>query len=191
MQGDARTAWIQVNAAAPTLVAVKSRRVHGALGNLDLPVTPSLALDALTLPIEPRNVSNITLVFQFSAAVTGVGGVAVVDAASASLGTPVVSYAGQEVIVTLPTIAEGTRARVTLGTVNGAASGAFASIGWLPGDINASRAVNAADIAAIKARISATISALNSNARYDLNGDGVINNADVAIAKARAGVSVR
>ena len=98
------------------------------------------------------------------------------------------SRSGNDVIATLTNVSDNKRLNITLTGVNNSTT-VDAPIGFLVGDINSSRAVNAADISAVKARIGQTVNALNGIgvAKYDLNADGSITQADVSLAKARAG----
>jgi hypothetical protein len=58
------------------------------------------------------------------------------------------------------------------------------SLGFLVGDVNSSRSINASDVSAIKAHVQPTTLA---NFQYDLNGTGTVSAVDIAAVKARAG----
>src|SRR5204863_5240445 len=59
-------------------------------------------------------------------------------------------------------------------------------MGFLIGDVNANRAVNAADIALTKSQTGQTVTA--SNFRADVNANGSINAGDTAIVKQNIGM---
>ena len=82
-------------------------------------------------------------------------------------------------------IAEGQRVKVTVTGVNGVAS-ANVSLGFLIGDVTGTGTVNAADIAAVKARRGKPVSAAD-NFRFDLDANGSIDDADVSRVKVRSG----
>ena len=63
---------------------------------------------------------------------------------------------------------------------------ATAAVGFLVGDVNASRSVNATDISGVKARSGQITD--SGNFRFDLNASGGINATDISAAKARAGL---
>jgi uncharacterized MnhB-related membrane protein len=81
---------------------------------------------------------------------------------------------------------------VTLSNVtdvfNQIAGNTSVNIGFLAGDTNANRTVNAADVAQTKARLGQA--ADGTNFRSDVNANGSINAADVAIVKANLGTAL-
>ena len=180
-------------ASAPlALIAVQSRRTHTGAGGFDLKID-HLQPVAGPVSVEPRMIgSGHLIVFQFNVPVSSVSSVAAEDAMTTPY--PGVSHtiSGNEVVVTLTGIADGQRATVTLAgvTANNATSLANVptSLGFLVGDVNQSRAANAADISAVKARASPTVS--TANFRFDLNASGAIDAADISAAKARAGLVI-
>ena len=100
------------------------------------------------------------------------------------MGTAAPTFSGNELIVILAGVPDRQRLTVTATGVNGSAS-ASTPIGFLIGDINASRGVNAADIGAVKARQGQAVD--GANFRSDLNADGRIDLVDVAAVQARSG----
>ncbi len=168
-----------------SLTGVKSRKTHGASGVFDLPIDPTVAIGG-NVTVEPRNAAgNATLVFVFNSPVSSIGSVSATDGSGGSLSASVEGIAGNEVAISLPAIAERSRAQVLLNGVNGVLD-ASAAIGFLIGDINNSRSVNASDISGVKARAGQTTNA--SNFRFDLNASGGINATDIAAVKARSGL---
>ena len=172
------------SAAAPlTLVGVASRKTHGAAGDFELDIDIAQALGA-AVSVEPRFIGNgHTLVFQFNQPVGSTASVAVAPAGAGS--TTVTASAGDKLGVLLTNVTDGQRLTVTLGGVNGGANSFPVSLGFLVGDFNNSRAVNAADIAGVRARLNQP--ANNANFRLDVNLSGLIDAADIATVKSRSG----
>ena len=82
---------------------------------------------------------------------------------------------------------------VRINGVNSAGSDAPATdinipMGFLIGDVNANRAVNAADIALAKSQTGQAVTA--ANFRADVNVNGSINAGDIALAKQYTGTSL-
>ena len=73
---------------------------------------------------------------------------------------------GKEMVVTLTGVPDNQRVTVSLTDVNGAGVNADASMGFLVGDVNSSRTVNAGDILGVKARQGQPID--STNFRFDL-----------------------
>src|SRR5450755_624911 len=77
----------------PTLQSAVSRRVHGAAGTFDLP----LSLTATNPTTEPRTGPNQTIIFTFDKAINGA--VASISEGTATAGTP--TFSGNDVVVAL------------------------------------------------------------------------------------------
>jgi predicted extracellular nuclease len=167
------------------LASVVSRKTHAASGTYDVVIDTAIAIGG-AVTVESRAIgAGHTIVFQFNVPITAAGTAAVVDTTSASAGSASAVQVGNDVVVTLTGVTDNQRVLVTLAGVNG--TGNFeAAIGFLIGDVNNSRAVNATDIAGIKARSGQTTDA--SNFRFDLNASGGINATDIAAVKARSGL---
>ena len=165
----------------PQLVDVFSRKKHGVT-DYEILVNRGVN-DPLT--IEPRSGAH-KIVFKFDRAIAPGGmTVQVLNAAQMPIGTAAISVEGNsDVAVTLNGVPDNQRATITLTGVNGIFDTTI-SIGFLIGDINASRAVNSADILGIKAKSAAVD---QTNFRFDLNLSGTIDRADVSMAKARSGM---
>ena len=172
--------------AALALVNIQSRKTHTGIGvfNIDIAAT-ALPNDPVT--VEPRVIgSGHLVVFQFNNQVAVPGAVTVIDAVtstSISGATPAVS--GNELVVNIPSLAENQRVVITIDGVNGIAAPMSARIGFLMGDVTNSRAVNASDISAVKARVGQPANL--TNFRFDVNTNGSISAQDVSTVKARAG----
>ena len=168
------------------LASVVSRKVHGTTGTYGVAIN-SATLIGGTVDVEPRAIgTGHTLVFTFNNPVTAEGSVAATDSASAPVGTVSSTRSGNDVIVTLSDIADNKRVTVTLTSVNGTIAPFAASLGFLIGDVNNSRAVNSSDISGVKARSAQAINA--SNFLFDVNVNGSITSSDISAVKARSGV---
>jgi hypothetical protein len=173
------------DALAISLVAVQSRKTHGAAGVFDLPVDASQPIGG-PVTVEPRSIgAGHNIVFQMSDNITAIGSVTVVDAADAPIGSATASFSGNEVIVVLTGTPDNRRAKVQVNNINGTAT-VSAALGFLVGDVNGSRSVNASDISGVKARSGQTVDV--SNFKFDLNTSGGINATDISAAKPRSGL---
>ncbi|MBL8522902.1 MAG: hypothetical protein JNN20_04375 [Betaproteobacteria bacterium] len=177
-------AQLNANQSVLNLMTVISRKMHGAMP-FSLTIDHSQPISG-AVTVEPRQIgSGHTLVFHFDGNVNYVSAATALDAMMNSVGTATPVRSGNDVVVTLTGVADNTRLTITLTGLNGVGT-ASASMGFLVGDVNSTRAVSAADISAIKARQGQTV---NSDARalFDLNADGIINATDLSAAKARSG----
>ncbi|MEQ1518423.1 MAG: dockerin type I domain-containing protein [Usitatibacteraceae bacterium] len=169
------------------LVAVQSRKPHGATGSFDVALDTS-ALIGGAVSGEPRTIgTGHTIVFQFEGPVTAVGTVTAVDSVGAPVGTAVALASGNEVLVTLTGIPDNSRATIAIAGVNGGVN-ASVSAGFLVGDVNNTRSVNSSDISGVKARSGQTTDA--TNFKFDLNASGAINSSDISAVKARSGLTL-
>ncbi|MBL8515078.1 MAG: fibronectin type III domain-containing protein, partial [Betaproteobacteria bacterium] len=170
---------------ALNLAKVESKKAHGALGDLFLPIDTAIGAITGNVTVEPRTIgSGHHIVFTFDGTVGTAGTVSVVNGSSMNVGSPTVAISGSTLTVTLTAIPDNSRVAITLSGVNGASS-AFAAIGFLIGDVNSDRKTNATDVSAMKTRTGATVN--SSNFVYDANLSGIISAADVAAAKVRSG----
>lgn len=172
------TADIVIN---PVFMAAQSRKIHGVTGPFDLAIDTAQAIDGL-VTVEPRVIGNgHTIAFQFNGAVTSAGAVSVTPTGNAAS-----TFMGNEVLVTLTNVADNQRVTVTLINVNGSVNPPPVSMGFLVGDVNNTRSVNASDISGVKARSGQTTTV--TNFKFDLNASGAINSADISAVKARSGL---
>ena len=161
-----------------TPLAVLARKTHGGAGTFDVPV--DTAPGAVTA--EPRIIGNgHTIVFQFNVPITATGTVSVTP-----VGTVTAVQSGFDVVVTLANVPDNQRATISLANVNGAGVNVAATFGFLVGDVNNSRSINASDISGAKARLGQTTS--GQNFRFDINATGTISPQDVSAIKARSGL---
>ncbi|MEP7157385.1 MAG: dockerin type I domain-containing protein [Betaproteobacteria bacterium] len=174
-----------VGHAAPQLLAAASRKTHGSAGPFDRPLDTTRLITGL-VTVESRRIgaSGHLLVFRFNTAITKTGVASAVDSSGAAVNLKV-AYAGNEVLVTLPVVPDNRRIAVTLDGVNGS-SNITAAMGFLAGDVNNSRAIDAFDLAAVRAHTGQTVDM--NNFMYDIKTSGSVNAADLATVKARQGV---
>ena len=170
-----------------TLSAVKSRKTHAAAGNFDLLLdTIPLISGAVTVESRSSGASHL-IVFQFTSPITATGVATAVNGSGAPITISAVTFLGNEVSVTLTGIADNSRATLSLTGVNAVLTlNPSVSIGFLTGDVNNSRSVNASDISGVKARSGQTTDA--TNFRFDVNATGSINSSDISAVKARSGL---
>ena len=170
-------------AVALALVAVQSRKLHGAAGNFDILIDATQAIGA-AVSVEPRGIgAGHQIVFQFNQPITSVGG-----ATASPVGTAAVSFSGSEVTALLTDVPDNRRVTVSLTAVNGTMLSPSASIGFLVGDVNGTRTVNSSDISGVKARSGQSTNA--TNFRFDVNATGAINSSDISTVKARSGLTL-
>lgn len=168
------------------LLSVVSRKIHGSTPfelNVDLaqPITGSIT-------VEPRTIgTGHTLVFHFDNTVTSVGAATAIDALSAVTGSATVATSGNDAIVTLTGVPDSKRLTVKLTGINGSGT-ASASMGFMIGDVNSTRAVNSSDISGVKARSGQTTTA--ANFLFDVNVTGAVNSSDISAVKARSGTTL-
>jgi hypothetical protein len=170
--------------ASVTVVSVVSRKVHGN-GTFSYPI--EAGIDG-AIPVEPRASATHPIVFLFSGAITFTGTATVRDANNNPAGSATLTASGSEVIATLSGVTDNRRVTVSLQNVNNAGVTAAVAMGFLAGDVNATRAVTASDILRIKGRIGQT--ANSANYGYDLDLSGAIDAADLSASKARSGLAM-
>ena len=191
VSGASNSLAVTPSATAPVvLVGVVSRKLHGAAGAFEIPIDQSAAI-AGNVTVEPRVIgAGHTLVFQFNSPITNAGSVTMTDSASNAVGSASTALgAFGEVVVTATGVADNKRVTITLGNINGiAALNASVSVGFLVGDVNNTRSVNASDISGIKSRSGLATDA--SNFRFDINASGAINASDISTVKARSGLTL-
>jgi predicted outer membrane repeat protein len=167
------------------LVGVVSRKTHGSAGAFDLPIDTTQPIGG-AVTVEPRAIgTGHQLVFQFNGPVTIQGTASAVNPQGFAIGTALPAVAGTDIVVTLTNVPDVQRVTVGLTGVNGALNG-NASLGFLLGDVNGSRAVSATDILQVKGHSGQVTD--STNFRFDLNASGAISASDILIVKGRSGV---
>lgn len=185
----AASATLNVTPAAGALALVSARSVknHGAPGDFTIAINTAAAIGG-NITVEPRSIgAGHIIVLTFSGAVTSVSGATVVDAASTALPNPSISFAGNEITLVANGIPDNRRLTFTVSGINGSSSASIA-VGFLVGDVNDTRTVNASDISAVKAHMNQTTN--GTNFRFDLNATGSVTANDVSAVKARSGLSM-
>ena len=167
------------------LSAVKSRKTHGVAGVFDLPLDTTQAIGAL-VTVESRAVgAGHLIVFQFTSPVATTGTATAVNSSGNPVGIGSVTRLGNEVLVALAGTADNSRAKITLNGTNGTVNSSV-SLGFLLGDGNNSRSVDATDLSSVKARSGQATDL--TNYRFDVNATGAINVSDILAVKARSGM---
>jgi hypothetical protein len=166
--------------AVPVLTGALSRKVHGAVGTFDL----ALAATPASPTTEPRAGAGGThaLVFVFDRAITG--GSAVVSEGTANAGVP--TFNGHEMLVPLTAVTNAQYVTVAVSNVAAADGGSGGSggvrIGFLVGDVNASRNVTLSDLLAVNAVLAQSVS--GANFLRDVNTSGTLSLADKLLVNA-------
>ncbi len=175
------------SALAGSLVSVQSRKTHGVAGNFGLTIDGNIPVGG-AVTVEPRAIgSGHTIVFTFENMISNPGSVSVTDEAGQPVGSANASVTGaaqNEVSVNLTNLTDNTRAAISLSGVN-ASVNVSRLMGFMVGDVNNSRRVNASDISSVKARDGQPINA--GSFRFDVDASGVIESADLSATKANAG----
>lgn len=179
-----------------TVTSAVSRELHaGVPYDINMPQSgPSGVEDRTT-----GGTNDYSLVVTFSGSVTVTGNPqAAVTTGSGCVGTGgvcngnTVTVSGATVTVPLTNITNAQVINVRIFGVNGAADAPAADfdfpMGFLIGDDNGNRTVNAADIALCKSQLGQAVTA--ANFRSDVNANGAINAADVALIKGHSGTSI-
>jgi hypothetical protein len=172
--------FILATSAPPTaLISAASRKVHGAAGTFDLPLT----LTPLNNPTtEPRQGATATVVMTFNKAITAATA-AVTEGAALPTST---TFNGNDVIVTIAGLADQQYTTVSLTNVTGADGSTGGTgvvrIGFLLGDVNQSRVVSVADLGLVNAQLAQPVSP--SNFLKDVNVTGTLTVADKGVTNA-------
>jgi hypothetical protein len=172
---DAPVTWIVGSAPAPVLQSAASRRVHGAAGTFDIP----LSLVATSPTTEPRQGPIHNIVFTFDKPV--LSAIAAVTEGAAAAGAP--TYSGNSITVPITGAADQQYVTVALtavasadGGVNGSAS---VRVGLLLGDVTQNRVVTVADLGQAEAELTQVTTA--ANFLLDVNASGTISLADTGL----------
>lgn len=169
---------------ALALIAVQSRKTHAAAGEFDIPIATGVPIGG-AISVESRAIgAGHKIVFQFNIPITAAGTATAIDSSAAPIGSVSAAISGNDVILTLTGIPDNRRVTIALANVNGVGLSASASVGFLVGDVNGSRSVNASDISGVRARSLQTTNA--TNFKFDLNASGSINASDISAARARS-----
>jgi hypothetical protein len=164
--------------AAPVFVGSVSRKVHGAAGTFDLP----LSAVSGNPTVEPRQGPAQTIVFSFDKAVNA----AAVSIAEGKATAAAPTFSGNNVIVSLTGVSDQQYLTVALANVGssdgGTGGSASVRIGFLVGDVGQNRVVSVADVAQVNAQLAQVVTA--ANYLKDLNASGTLTVADKGIGNA-------
>ncbi|MFZ3377605.1 MAG: dockerin type I domain-containing protein [Chthoniobacterales bacterium] len=183
---------------APMAQSAFSRKTHGAAGtfDIDMPLTG-------TSGVECRSggaTHDYSLVVTFSGNVTVTGmpqaqvimGTGCVGSGGTCDPNGTVTVSGNVVTVPLTNIADVQVINVQINGVNGASDEPAVNVnipmGFLTGDVNGNRAVNASDVALTKSQVGQNVG--SGNFREDVNTSGTITATDVTIVKSDVGHSL-
>jgi subtilisin family serine protease len=161
------------------LQSAVSRKVHAAAGTFDLPLTlaPPVNHNPTT---EPRQGPTATVVLTFDKAIASA--VAAVTEGTATAAAP--TFSGNDVVVNLTGVTDQQYVTVSLTNVAGVdgSTGGSGSvrIGFLLGDVNASRSITVADVGLVNAQLSQPVTA--ANYLKDLNVSGTLTLGDKGLA---------
>ena len=198
---------VQFNASIPTIALASanpyvSRKTHGAV-TYDIPINPAGlttgAPSESSVTVEPRvgSTANATTGHQIVVAFTGAAptsvGSVVAQTQSAAPITSSVAYVGNEMIITLGSVPDGSRVSVTANAVNGVSGlNPSAVVCFLAGDVNSSWSTTGTDVNAVKSAAATSPTVTASNFRNDVNltgGATGITGTDVNAVKAKAAAS--
>jgi len=167
-----------VTGTPPVLAAAVSRKIHGAAGTFELP----LSLVATNPSTEPRQGPTQTIVFSFDKPITSA--TATISEGSATAGAP--TFSGNDVIVGLAGVTNQQYVTVSLSNVAAADGGTGGSgvvrIGFLLGDVNQNRVVTLADLGLVNAQLAQSVTA--ANYLKDVNASGTLTLSDKGITNA-------
>jgi hypothetical protein len=163
---------------APILQSVVSRRVHGAAGTFNLPLSFANIHNPTT---EPRQGPAQTVVFTFDQPITGAAVTITEGTATAAVPT----FSGNDVTVGLTNVTNQQYVTISLANVasgaNGGGSGSI-RVGFLAGDVNQNRVVSVADLGLVNAQLAQPVTA--ANYLKDVNVTGTLTVADKGITNA-------
>jgi hypothetical protein len=164
----------------PVVTGIVARKVHGSVGTFDLPLTfttPPTVNHAPTT--EPRQGPAHQIVFTYDKPLN-----AATATVTEGTATPSSSIVGSTVVVNLAGVTNQQYVTVSLtgvGSTDGGTGGVGAArVGFLAGDVNASRTVSVADVGLVNAVLAQAVNA--SNYLKDVNFSGTLSVADKAIA---------
>jgi hypothetical protein len=164
--------------APPVLQGAVSRKVHGAAGAFNLP----LSIVPTNPSTEPRQGPAQTIVLSFDKPVTGA--TATITEGIATAAAP--AFVGTEVVIALSGVIDRQYVTVSLTNVGSADGGtggsASARIGFLVGDVNGTRVVSVADLGFINAQLAQVVTV--ANFLKDVNASGSVTVADKGITNA-------
>jgi hypothetical protein len=165
---------------APVFLGAASRKVHGAAGTFDLPLS-AVTTNPTT---EPRQGPSVNLVFHYDKPMTLQGHFTVVEGVAAFNGGQLV---GNDVVLNFTLVNDQQYLTVTFAdvfAVDGGISGtATVRLGLLAGDVNQNRAVSLADLGLVNAELARPVTA--ANYLKDVNASGTLTLSDKGITNTK------
>lgn len=159
----------------PALVSAVSRKVHGAAGTFDLP----LSLTSTNPSVEPRMGPTQSIVMTFDKPIASA--TPQVIEGTATTGAP--TFSGNSVITPLAGVVDQQYVTLSLTGImavgGGTAGNASVRTGFLAGDVTQNRVVTVADAAAVNQHLSQPVTA--ANFQFDINANGALTIADKGI----------
>jgi hypothetical protein len=176
-------AAITIPGPPPIAVTAASRKVHGAAGTFDLPLTLNTTIAIDTNPVtEPRQSSTLILVFTFNKPIA----YSQLVFPEGAIGSGSGALTGNDVVWTLNGVPDQQylTAKMTNFTAVDGGIGADVSVrvGLLTGDVNQSRVVSVGDLGLVNAQLSQPVTAVNY--LKDVNATGTLTVADKGITNA-------
>ena len=171
-------AAITIPGAAPVVVGVVSRKVHGAAGTFDLPLS-AVPTNPTT---EPRTGPDFQLVFTFDKPLAG----GAVNFSEGTIGGIGGSISGADAIINVTAVPDAQYITVNLVSMSSTDGGTGGTgsirVGLLFGDVNQSRAVSIADLGLVNQQLAQPVTA--ANYLKDINVTGTLTLADKGITNA-------
>jgi hypothetical protein len=165
----------------PVFLGAASRKVHGPVGALDLPLS-AVTTNPTT---EPRLGPNLTLVFSFDKPMLAAGGVLTTPEGSATFATEQVI--GNDIVVDFTAVPDQQYLTVNLtglNSVDGGTGGAASiRLGLLAGDVNQNRVVTLADLGLVNQQLAQPVTA--ANYLKDVNFSGTLSLADKGLTNTK------
>ena len=96
---------------------------------------------------------------------------------------------GNEIIVSLSNLGDNKRVTLSATNVNAVGVNVSVSVGFLVGDMNSSKAINASNINAVKAHLNQGVNI--NTAKFNVSLSGTISAADVSAVKVRSGTVLK
>ena len=175
--------YVPPGGATPVFQSAASRRVHGAAGTFDLPLTlTAVGVVNHSPTTDPRQGPNQTIVFTFDKPLNAA--TVTINEGVATAGAP--TFSGNAVVVPLTGVNNQQYVTVTLTNVASTDGGIGGTgevrVGFLLGDVNQSRVVSIADLGIVNSVLAQVVTA--SNYLKDINVSGTLTLADKGITNA-------
>jgi Domain of unknown function (DUF4394) len=164
---------------SPVVTGLALRKVHGAAGTFDLP----LSLVATNPTTEPRAGPNHQLIFTFDKAIDGAM-FGISEGTSVAAGGMITGNQAIMDVIGVSNAQYFTLYLFNIRSADGAIGGtAAARAGFLEGDVNQNRVVTVADLGLVNAQLTQPVNA--SNYLKDVNATGTLTVADKGLTNAK------